>query len=67
MAQATYCKACFALLSAERTPEEAAAYARFRDTVDAKRLLKQGHCSRCGQQAQVIYNTPTKIRKDADA
>jgi hypothetical protein len=67
MAQATYCKACFMLISAENTSEDAAAYAQFLDTVDAARLLKQGHCSRCGQLAQVIYNDRKKVPNDADA
>ena len=67
MAQATYCKACFMLLSAGRNQKDAAAYAQFLDTVAAARLLKQGHCSRCGQQAQVIYNDNKEIPKDADS
>jgi hypothetical protein len=55
------------LLSAGRNPEDAAAYAQFLDTVAAARLLKQGHCSRCGQQAQVIYNDHKEVPKDADS
>ena len=57
MAQAAaYCKECFVVLSARGRPDDAAAYAEFVKTVDAERLLKQGRCSRCGRQAQVIYN-----------
>ena len=67
MTQATYCKACFILLSASRTPEDAAAYVQFLCTLDAKRYVKQGHCSRCGQHAQVIYNDRKEAPKDADA
>jgi hypothetical protein len=67
MAQATYCKACFVFLSAGKKPEDAAAYAQFLDSADAQRLLKQGYCSRCGQQAQVIYNHRKEVPTDADA
>ena len=67
MAQATYCKASFILLSAGRNPKDAAAYAQFLYPVDVKRFIKQGHCSRCRQQAQVIYNDREEVPKDADA
>ena len=66
MVQATaYCKDCFTLLSARSGPEDAAAYAQFAETVDAERLLKLGRCSRCGRQAQVIYNRRKELPRDA--
>jgi hypothetical protein len=49
------------LISAGRTPADASSYAQFIDTLDAERLLKQGRCSRCGQEGQVIYNEREKL------
>ena len=62
---AAHCKECFVLLSARSQREDAAAYAQFVEVGDAERLLKQGRCSRCGRQAQVIYNRPKELTPPA--
>ncbi len=58
----SYCKACFAAIAAEELPEDTARLdelARF--WVMGEELKhKQGICSRCGKDGDVVSHEPTK-------